>query len=80
MFPCLVGYASFSDPNDLLQFTVKDSSDNKYYCTLCDKFSHASRNNTTNLVESYHFPNMFSYGCDQCDQVFGSKSNFAMHK
>jgi len=74
------GYASLSDPNGLLQFTVKDSSDNKYYCTLCDKFSHASRNNTRNHVESHHFPNMFSYECDQCDQVFGSKSNFAMHK
>ena len=73
------GYA-FQDPSELLQFVRKSTDDNKFYCTLCDKFSHRASYNTRNHVESHHFPNMFTYQCDQCDQTFGTKNKFANHK
>ena len=73
------GYA-FQDPSELLQFVRKDPADQKFYCTLCDKFSHKASYNTRNHVESHHFPNMFSYQCDQCDKSFATKSNFSMHR
>jgi len=73
------GYA-FQDPSELLQFVRKDSSDNKFHCTLCDKYSHKATYSTRNHVESHHFPNMFTYQCDQCDQAFSTKSNYSMHR
>jgi len=70
----------FEDPSDLLQFVRKDPTDSKFYCTLCSKFSHQTRANTRNHVESKHFPNMFHYQCDQCEMSFNTKSNLAMHR
>jgi len=75
----IAGYA-FQDPSELLQFVRKDPADQKFYCSLCDKFSHKASYNTRNHVESHHFPNMFSYQCDQCDKSFATKSNFLMHR
>jgi len=70
----------FEDPSDLLQFVRKDPADSKFHCSLCDKFSHQTRANTRNHVESKHFPNMFLYQCDQCEMSFNTKSNMAMHR
>jgi len=70
----------FGDPSDLLQFVVKDASDSRFHCTLCDKFSHQTRSNTRNHVESKHFPTMFNYPCDQCEMSFSTKNNVAMHR
>jgi len=70
----------FEDPSDLLQFVRKDPTDSKFYCSLCDKFSHQTKANTRNHVESKHFPTMFHYQCDQCDMTFNTKSNMAMHR
>jgi len=70
----------FEDPKELLQYVRKEPADKRYYCTLCDKFSHTNSHHTRNHVESQHFPNTFSYPCDMCDSVFSTNSNFSMHK
>merc|ERR1719186_973810 len=61
------GDQTFQNPSELLQFLRKDPLDKKYYCTLCEKFSHKAKNLTRNHVESKHFPNTFNYPCDQCE-------------
>ena len=75
----LSGY-NFQDPSELLQFVRKDLTDLKYHCTFCDKFSHKNSYCTRNHVESHHFPNMFTYQCDQCEMTFSTKSNYSMHR
>ena len=71
---------NFQDPSELLQFVKKDPSDLKYHCTLCNKFSHKNSYCSRNHVESHHFPNMFTYACDQCEMTFSTKSNYSMHR
>jgi len=74
---------SFQDPSELLQFVARDSSEPgkpKYVCTLCNKFGHQSKTNVRNHVESKHFPNVFSYTCEQCGQSFPSKNNVQLHR
>lgn len=75
----VLGY-NFQDPSELLQFVKKDSFDQKFYCTVCGKFSHKIGACTRNHVESQHFPNVFSYPCDQCDMTFGTKTTFNLHR
>eukprot|EP00092_Neocalanus_flemingeri_P031556 GFUD01034267.1.p1 GENE.GFUD01034267.1~~GFUD01034267.1.p1 ORF type:complete len:347 (+),score=91.25 GFUD01034267.1:161-1201(+) len=70
----------FQDPSDLLQFVTRSPVDGRYHCTLCDKFSHQNSSCSRNHVESNHFPTMFSYPCDQCEQIFTTKTNFNMHR
>jgi len=74
--------SNFQDPSELLEFVKKDPSDQKYYCTLCvaTPYSHKASYNTRNHVESQHFPNIFSYPCDQCDMVFSTKNKFHLHR
>jgi len=74
---------TFQDPSELLQFVCRDTSEEgkpKYMCGLCNKFSHASRTNVRNHVESKHFPNAFSYQCEICGQSFPSKNNVQLHR
>jgi len=73
------GY-SFQDPSELQQFIRKDPYDGKFHCTVCGKFSHKIGACTRNHVESQHFPNMFTYPCDQCDMTFGTKTTFNLHR
>ena len=68
------------DPAELFRYIRRDALDQRFYCTLCPSFSHASRNNTRNHVESRHFPNTFHYPCDLCEATFTTKSTWAMHK
>jgi len=71
---------SFQDPAELLQFVMKDHESKKYFCTLCERFSHKGRIITRNHVESQHFPNTFSYPCDLCGDVLSSRSNLMLHR
>merc|ERR1712142_593663 len=73
------GY-SFQDPSELLHFVKRDPIDQKFHCTICGNFSHKNSYCTRNHVESQHFPETFSYPCDQCDMVFTTKSNFSLHR
>ena len=68
------------DPEELFQYVRRDPGDQRFYCTLCSLFSHASRTNCRNHVEARHFPNTFHYPCDSCDSTFTTKSTWAMHK
>ena len=70
----------FEDPSELLQFVRKDPTDKKFYCTLCENFSHKARTMTGNHVESQHFPNSFSYPCDLCGDVLTTKSHLWLHR
>ena len=76
---CAAGLLT-DDPSELFRFVRRDPADQRYYCTLCPNFSHASRTNSRNHVEAKHFPNTFHYPCDQCDSSFTTKSTWAMHK
>jgi len=71
---------SFQDPSDLLQFVRKDPYDQKFHCTLCDRFSHSVITCTRNHVESKHYPDSFTYQCDLCEQIFNSKMQLNNHK
>merc|ERR1711936_315913 len=71
---------NFQDPTELHQFVRKDPTDNKYYCSICERFSHSARAMARNHVESQHFPNTFSYPCDLCGEVLSSKSNHMLHR
>jgi len=73
------GY-SFQDPSELLQFVRKDLTDQRFHCTLCDKFSHKNSSCAKNHVESQHFPNMFSYPCDKCEMTFTTKTTLNLHR
>jgi len=70
----------FEDPQDLLQFVRKDHGDGKFYCTVCEKFAHKYSSGARNHVESQHFPNLFTYPCTDCEMIFSTKSNFALHR
>ena len=70
----------FQDPSELLQFVTRSPDDGRYHCTLCVKFSHQNSSCTRNHVESNHFPDVFTYPCDQCEQTFTTKTNFNMHR
>merc|ERR1719318_2067558 len=70
----------FQDPSELLQFVHRSPDDNKFYCTLCDNFSHQNSSCARNHVESQHYPNIFSYPCDLCEQIFDSRNKYNNHK
>jgi len=68
------------DPSELLQFVAKDPEDQKYHCTLCRGFSHKVISCTRNHVESKHYPNIFTYSCDQCQDVFPTSTKLSTHR
>ena len=68
------------DPSELLQFVRKDSSDLKYHCVLCPNFSHKVISCTRNHVESKHYPNLFTYSCDLCEETFPTSTKLSTHK
>jgi len=68
------------DPSDLLQFVRKDPTDLKHHCLLCHNFSHKSSYSTRNHVESQHFPLLFTYRCDQCEQVLTTRAALDRHR
>jgi len=71
---------NIQDPNELLQFVRKDPTDLKHHCLLCHKFCHRSVYSTRNHVESQHFPLMFNYPCDQCEQVLHTRNALNHHR
>jgi len=71
---------TFQDPSELLQFVRRDPEDKRFYCTICEKFSHKVITLARNHVESQHFPDTFSYPCDICGEVLKTKSNAMLHR
>jgi len=74
------GGLQLQDPSELLQFVKKDPADQKYHCTLCRNFSHKVISCTRNHVESKHYPNVFTYSCDQCDETFPTSTKLSTHR
>ena len=70
----------FQDPSELLQFVHRSPDDGRFHCTLCNNFSHQNSSCTRNHVESHHYPNIFSYPCDLCEQIFDTRTKFNTHK
>ena len=70
----------FTEPSQLLQFIRRDNLDGKFYCTICDSFSHPRQYNTRDHVEAKHFPNSFQYNCDQCSDVFSNAKSLSNHR
>jgi len=68
------------DPADLLQYIVKDSATGNLSCSLCTNFSHRSRANVRNHIESKHFPNTFVYTCPVCFKDCPSHQSLLKHK
>ena len=68
------------DPADLLQYIVKDSISGNLACSLCSRFSHRSRANVRNHIESKHFPNTFVYSCPICCKNCPSHQSLLKHK
>jgi len=71
---------NIQDPDELLKFVRKDPTDLKNHCLLCNQFSHKSIYSARNHVESSHFPLLFSYRCDQCDQVLTTRNALDRHR
>ena len=67
-----------SVPADLDQFIARTGSG--YSCGLCGAFTHGSRSNTRNHIESRHFPNTFVYNCDICQKQCSSRQALQQHK
>ena len=68
------------DPSDLLKYVARDPTTGRNYCKLCNNFSHSGRSHVRNHVESKHFPDIFTYECDQCDRTFPTKNGVANHR
>ena len=73
-------FAGPQQPEDLLKYIEKDEERSCYFCTLCTSFSHKSRANVRNHVESKHFPKHFVYTCQTCGYNCPSHQSLLKHK
>ena len=71
---------TFRDPSELLVYVRRDPADQKYHCSICETFSHAMKSCARNHIESKHFPNIFTYICDLCEETFSTKTNLNAHR
>jgi len=69
-----------TEPQDLDQFLGKDYTMKKYKCTICCLFSHSSKGNARNHVESKHFQGVFMYNCNSCGKVMNTKRALEVHR
>jgi len=69
---------SLQDPKEMDQYIVR-SNGKDYLCVLCNQFSHHSRHSVRNHVESKHFPNSFSYPCNECGKMCSTRKAFENH-
>ena len=70
----------FTEPSQLLQFVRRDNIDGKFYCTICESFSHRGQSNARVHVEAKHFPNSFVYKCGECSDVFSNEKSLSNHR
>ena len=79
--PCPeVIFAGPQQPEELLKYIDRDEVGSCYFCTLCNGFSHKSRANVRNHVESKHFPKHFVYTCQTCGHNCPSHQSLLKHK
>jgi len=68
-------------PEDLLGFCVRDhEGQSRWTCSLCYQFSHKSRQNVRNHVESRHYPTAFQYSCPVCAKLCSTMRALEVHK
>lgn len=65
---------------DLTQFARRDLESSKWFCAICGNFSHASKGNVINHVESKHFAGSISHFCDVCGTYCKTKNALQNHK
>merc|ERR1712096_419232 len=68
------------DPADLLQYINKDQTTGLHICSICSNFSHKSRSNVRNHIESKHFAGSFIYTCSICEKTCASHQSLLKHK
>ena len=51
----------------------------KFQCKLCGKIS-LKKHHSFEHVESIHFPEIYEYQCDQCDEKFDTKRKWRRHR
>ena len=73
-------YISGDDPADLLQYINKDQTTGLHICSICSNFSHKSRSNVRNHIESKHFAGSFIYTCSICEKTCASHQSLLKHK
>lgn len=53
---------------------------NPWICSICRTFSHKSKYNVQNHVESKHFPKSFVYNCKYCTKEFYQRNTLSSHE
>jgi len=66
-----------STPEDLKKYIVQGEKGPT--CGVCFMFSHRSKSNVQNHIESKHFPNSFSYSCHKCSRNVSTKKALEIH-
>ena len=71
---------SIQEPSDLRKFIDKNKTDKNYFCTLCKSCSYKSLISVRVHVEEVHFPNIFIYQCNKCEETFPNHKSLINHK
>jgi len=66
-----------STPEDFKKYIVQ--SEKGPTCGVCFNFSHRSKSNVQNHIESKHFPNSFTYSCHKCYKNVSTKKALEIH-
>jgi len=67
-----------STPEDFKKYIVQDELKGPT-CGVCFSFSHRSKSNVQNHIESKHFPNSFTYSCPKCYKNVSTKKALEIH-
>ena len=65
-------------PEDFKKYIIHDEVKGPT-CGVCHCFSHRSRSNVQNHIESKHFPNSFTYNCPKCFKSVNTKKALEIH-
>ena len=72
-----------SDPEALYVYVTDNPAPgvkkHKFMCTVCGRTG-LSRRDVRNHVESFHFPNLFTYNCPICGMQMKTKKALNGHK
>jgi len=66
-------------PEDFKQFIRKGEMGNSF-CGICFNFTNKTSTNVKFHIESKHFPNMFTYTCEECEMTFGTNTGLNIHR
>ena len=66
-----------NSPEDFKKYIIKGAEGP--CCGICYEFSHKSSYCVRNHIESKHYPNLFTYTCQQCDKTFGTNTALNRH-